>query len=256
MSLETDRIEDDVNTSRHRLNDTLQAMGDKLSPGQILDEALGLAQGQAGQFAGNLGRQVRDNPMPTLLIAAGIGLLLLNKGRDQSSRGDGQALPTSDFFDEADMERRFDESDEAYEARLHELHSTRLNLTQRVGETMDAFKQRVADTADGVKQASASMRDRMKAKTSHAIHSVAAGAQNIGAKATHLKDEAADFYDQNPLVSGVIGLALGALMGSALPLSDTERDTLEGVADRAAKTTADVAEKAAQKLQQRAQPMH
>ena len=42
MSMETDRIEADLNESRHRLNDTLSALGSKLSPGQMLDEVLGL----------------------------------------------------------------------------------------------------------------------------------------------------------------------------------------------------------------------
>ena len=64
MSLETDRIEADLNQSRHRLNDTLEALGQKLSPGQMVDEVLGLAQGQAGEFASKLGRQVKDNPPP------------------------------------------------------------------------------------------------------------------------------------------------------------------------------------------------
>src|SRR4051812_5906676 len=111
MSLETDQIEADLNSSRHRLDDTLQAMGDKLSPGQILDEALGLAKGQGGEFAANLGRQVRDNPLPTVLIAAGVGMLLLNKGqqgRDSAER----SYSTFDALDEARGMRRFDDESE------------------------------------------------------------------------------------------------------------------------------------------------
>ncbi len=256
MSLETDRIEDDVNSSRHRLNDTLQAMGDKLSPGQLLDEVLGLAQGQAGEFAGNLGRQVRDNPLPTVLIAAGVGMLFLNRTHQRASRSDDYEYRPTDLFDEREFQRFDSESDDDYATRLHSAHSSALNLSQRAGETMDQFKERVSDTVDAVKHASASMRDKMKAKASSAAHAVAAGAQGLGEKAGNLKDNAADFYDQNPLVTGVIGLAVGALLGSALPLSDTERDTLEGVADRAARTTADVAEEGARRLEQRTRSMH
>ena len=85
MSMETDRIEAALNESRHRLNDTLSALGSKLSPGQMLDEVLGLAQGQAGQFASKLGSQVKENPLPTLLIAAGVGMLFLNRGNNGSN---------------------------------------------------------------------------------------------------------------------------------------------------------------------------
>src|SRR5690349_5763541 len=104
MSMETDRIEADLNESRSRLNDTLQAMGAKLSPGQMLDEVLGLAQGQAGHFAGKIGRQVRDNPLPTLLIGAGVGLLLLNK-----DHGGGSSINADDWH----TERRYRSLEEA-----------------------------------------------------------------------------------------------------------------------------------------------
>ena len=67
---ETDKIEAEINRSRHALNDTIEQLGGKLSPGQIVDEALGLAQGQLGQFTANLGRTARDNP----IAASGGGL--------------------------------------------------------------------------------------------------------------------------------------------------------------------------------------
>jgi hypothetical protein len=71
-----------------------------------------------------------------------------------------------------------------------------------------------------------------------------------------MKHNAADFYEHNPLVTGVFGLALGALLGSSLPLSDTERDALGDIAGSAAEKTADLAEQGAQNLQQHAQSVH
>ena len=37
---EPDQIEQDINRSRHALNDTIEQLGGKLSPGQIVDEAI------------------------------------------------------------------------------------------------------------------------------------------------------------------------------------------------------------------------
>jgi ElaB/YqjD/DUF883 family membrane-anchored ribosome-binding protein len=255
MSLETDQIEADVKSSRHRLNDTLQQMGGKLSPGQILDEAMALLQGQAGEFAGNLSRQVRDNPLPAVLIGAGIGMMLLNKVQQGGVSHHGSS--TYDALDEAGRLRRFhDESEDDFDARRHEAHFTALNLSQRAGETMDGFKQRVADSADAVRRAGASAGDRISATASGAMRRLSDGAHSVGKSADRLRDNAADFYDRNPFVSGVIGLTVGAILGSALPLSDTERDALEGVANRAANVSADVAERSADALSQHAQPMH
>jgi len=126
MSMETDRIEADLNASRHRLNDTLSALGSKLSPGQMLDEVMGLAQGQAGQFTAKLGRQVRDNPLPTILIAAGIGMLFMNKN------GSGHSVSSDDSH---------------HERHYRSLEEARWATPRNTGETDDAFNERVRQGA-------------------------------------------------------------------------------------------------------------
>ncbi|RYG29666.1 MAG: DUF3618 domain-containing protein, partial [Burkholderiales bacterium] len=108
---ETDKIEAEINRSRHALNDTIEQLGGKLSPGQIVDEALGLAQGQLGQFTGNLGRTVRDNPVPLLLIGAGIGLLML-----QNRNGQGQQAASSLSDDDWRAEHHFRKIEQARES--------------------------------------------------------------------------------------------------------------------------------------------
>src|SRR5262245_19369023 len=165
MSMDTDRIEADLNASRTRLNDTLQALGDKLSPGQMLDEVLGLAQGQAGQFAGKLGRQVRDNPVPTLLIGAGVAMLLMNPQRthDPMSADDWHAERRYRSLEEARWAnpRRDNESDDDYDARLHEAYGRALDLTQRAGEAAHEFKARIGQTVDSVRHAAQTARERV-----------------------------------------------------------------------------------------------
>jgi len=160
MSFETDRIEADVQQSRHRLNDTLSELGSRLSPGQMLDEGLGLVQGQAGRFAGRLGRQIRDNPLPVVLIGAGIAWLAV--ASRQSSNG---AFERDD--EELYHQRRYrtieearwstprmpGETDEAYEERVHQAYSQALGLKQLTGEAAHEFKERVNRTVEGIQYA-------------------------------------------------------------------------------------------------------
>ena len=138
MSMDTDRIEADLNDSRTRLNDTLQAMGAKLSPGQMLDEVMGLAQGQAGQFAGKLGRQVRDNPMPTLLIGAGLAMLLMNKGQ-----GSEQGAISHDDWHTERRYRSLEETRWANPRRADEaLRPSRFHLVARLHAPLRPTAQR------------------------------------------------------------------------------------------------------------------
>lgn len=252
MSMETDRIEADVNESRHRLNDTLAALGDKLSPGQMLDEALGLAQGQAGEFAKKLGQQVKDNPLPTVLIAAGIGMMLMN-------RKNGASLDHDDWHHERryrsleearwSTTRQAGESDSAYEDRLHSAYAKTLGLTQKAGEAAEAFKSRVKSAAESAQHAAEGVRDRTAQMFANAKQAVGRQAEQLGRRASDARHKAADFYEETPLAAGAIALAVGALIGSAAPLSRPERETLRGVADKATRTGADLAERGARAVE-------
>lgn len=249
MSMETDRIEADLNASRHRLNDTLSALGNKLSPGQMLDEVMGLAQGQAGQFTAKLGLQVRDNPLPTVLIAAGIGLLFLqrNGGGHQSTSEDWQHESRYRSLEEARMStpRNTGETDDAYNDRVHAAYAKALDLTQMAGEAAHDFKERVSKTVHGIQRRAADVRDRLSATASDVSAYAQDQARNLGQRASDARHKAEDFYQDTPLAAGALALALGALIGSATPLSDTEREGLSGVADKAARTGADLADRGA-----------
>ncbi|MBN8606067.1 MAG: DUF3618 domain-containing protein [Caulobacterales bacterium] len=252
MSMETDRIESDINESRHRLNDTLSALGHKLSPGQMLDEVLGLAQGQAGEFAGKLGRQVKDNPMPTLLIAAGVGMLLLNRGGVSSS---GAQIDHEDWHAERryraleearwSTPRETNESDDAWNERVHGAYARALDLKQAADEAMHDFKARVSRAVDAAKQAGESARLRVSRALSNTKAAAAHQVERLGQRAAAAKHGAEDFYEHTPLAAGAIALAVGALIGSATPLSRQEREALHDVADTALRKGADLAERGA-----------
>jgi hypothetical protein len=281
MTEETDRIEAQINRSRHALNDTIEQLGGKLSPGQILDEALGLAQGQAGKFTANLGRQMRENPLPVLLVGAGVAMLFMNRGDRHASRGHWSE---EDSWQEtrfralerarASVVRRSDESQAEYDQRLHDAEARSLGLEQDSGELPDAFKARVKSAGEKLGHTVHGIRERMGAamhavgasvgavthgvgSAAHALTSgVGKAAHFVGDQAAHLKDDLAtaryksqDLYNEYPLAAGAIGLGIGALVGAVTPLTNTEREQLQGVADAAAKAGADLAEKGARAVE-------
>jgi ElaB/YqjD/DUF883 family membrane-anchored ribosome-binding protein len=262
MTAETDRIEADINRSRHALNDTIEQLGGKLSPGQILDEAIGLAQGQAGRFTANLGRQVRDNPLPVLLIGAGVGMLFMS-----SRKADGDyAVAPGVSHEEWHHEQRFrtlekartgisrmaGETQEAFMDRLHDAEAMALGLKQDAGEAIDAFKARVKGAGEKVAMTAQGVRDRMSAAGAQTAQFVGDQAQNLKAGVADAKHRTMAFYDEYPLAAGAIGVAIGAIIGAMTPLSEVERDKLQGVADAAAKAGANLADKGARAVERTA----
>ena len=83
MSSMTD-LEREIEESRARLDDTIDRIQGKLSVPNIVDEMLGNARRTAAlgtAYDGAL-EVVRRNPVPVLLIAAGLGLLFNRMTRD------------------------------------------------------------------------------------------------------------------------------------------------------------------------------
>lgn len=277
MSVETDRIEADLNKSRNKLSDTLDALGNKLSPDQIASEVAGMAKEQAIRIASNVKngvtRQVRDNPLPLLLIGAGVALMLYNN----RSKSESSSLSADDWshdrryrtIEEARWAtpRMPNETDDAYNDRVHDVYASALGLKQKAGEALNEFKARVLSAVDSAKHAAADARDRISGVFSDVAHSASDGARYIrhqakdgaryvGHKASEVRHVAEDRYQENPLAVGAILLGVGAVIGALSPLSQTEREGLRGVADQAARAGADLADRGARMVEDRVDSFH
>ena len=59
-------LEREIDQTRANMDRTLGALERKFSPGQLLDQAMEFARENGGEFANNLGRSVKENPVPAL----------------------------------------------------------------------------------------------------------------------------------------------------------------------------------------------
>ncbi len=93
---EPERIQADIQRTRARIDDTLDAVAGQLSPGELISQLLELLRGdgqrlqigsKAGDALASLGRTIKDNPVPSALI----GLGLLGLARDGDSELGGRA---------------------------------------------------------------------------------------------------------------------------------------------------------------------
>lgn len=74
-------IEREVEQSRSDIEHTLDAIQDRLSPGQMLDKAMGVFRGGSGDFARNLGDSITANPIPLALIGVGVAWMMYSSQR-------------------------------------------------------------------------------------------------------------------------------------------------------------------------------
>jgi hypothetical protein len=73
-----DEVEREVQQSRTEVEEALEAIQERLSPGQLFDQAVGYMRGSGGnEFLRNLGATVRGNPVPIVLMGTGLAWLML-----------------------------------------------------------------------------------------------------------------------------------------------------------------------------------
>ena len=220
-------VEREVQQSRADVEETLEAIQERLSPGQMFEQVVDyMRSSNGGDFLRNLGTVVRDNPVPVALVGTGLVWLMLSGSR--SAR------------------REYDDAPDLLEAYRHSRHGDELSedagqsagwgesARATAGEWSEGARSRARDVRDRARRLGASARDRVSETGEQLWH----GARDAGDRASYYGRRARrGFFDtlhEQPLVLGALGLAAGAAIGAALPTTAKEDEWLGDSRDRLA----------------------
>ena len=82
MESQSEQFEREAEETRWQLAGTLDELRDRITPGRVVDQLIDYTrEGLAAEFLRNIGREVRDNPMPLVLIGIGIAWLMVSSNR-------------------------------------------------------------------------------------------------------------------------------------------------------------------------------
>lgn len=164
---DTDRIERDLDRTRERLSADLSALQQRLSPGQMVDEALGYVRTDAARdFGRNLGHQVQANPLALGLVGVGLAWLMMGSRDRQYAYGDagygGSSYPGTEYGGTGykggesgedlgtkarraaeRLSRGSEETAETFRLRMLEAKGAVLGVSRHAGETADAYSGRI-----------------------------------------------------------------------------------------------------------------
>lgn len=233
-------IERDIRRTQEDMSRTVDKLGDQLTARNIFNALLDKADdnGVDAQF---LIDGARRNPMALGLIAAGAIWLVSDKDSKfpsmpsrKASRGD-----SDDFdFDAGDihhrdyvshmgtLDMRENEDALAYQRR-RDLHRANFLMCERKPDEDDhSFRQRLDELTD-------SFRQKRRAWADSASQTGGEARQRTQQLAQQASTKAQDLYDSNPLIGGVFAAAIGAAVGSAIPVSRQEQEKLGGVGQKA-----------------------
>lgn len=213
-------LEREIDQKRAEIGDIVHALESKLSPGELIDTALGYVKGGGGEFFSNLSNTVKANPVPTVLTS--IGLLWMMAGQNRQP------------------------------------HSN-VTTTSYGASTGPSMGEKLSAKAAGVKQQGASIKDKasqMSHNVSESLGNARARASDSGRHASERLRGGADrarggfnqLLQEQPLALGAIGIALGALLAASVPPTRREDEMLGEASDRMTDKLRHKAEEGYQKI--------
>lgn len=216
------RIERNGEEIRANMNATLDALGRKLSPGQLIDKSTEFLRDNGGDLAANFARQVRENPVPFALTAVGLVWLIASQSRSHRS---SSYYGTDDFTAEDYSTASITPETPA---GASESGSKLSHAKERVQETAQTVRDKLRASRDRIRSST----ERVKAGGDAARHRVSSAAHATRSQALRAKDSFATMADEQPLALGAIGIVIGAIIGTALPGTRREDELLGRTRDR------------------------
>lgn len=251
MSSSAQELEREVEASRAGVEHTIDALRDRLSVGQMVDEGMKyFRESGGGELTHRLGEQVRSNPLPLVLVGVGLAWLMSGRGQPhlhdsnsgQGGRyasgggGEGRGYGYNSYPEDnaeggysgrgefespsSGADRTYSSGGSSFDTGSNGSDAEGLGLADRAGAAAGWASDRVGSLGHAGKDAFA----RARQSSNEAYHDTT----NYAGKAySSLQRNVSHMLEREPLILGAIGLAVGAAIGAALPGTEVE-DRLMG----------------------------
>lgn len=231
--MSTEDIEDDIARTRGEMADTLNAIERRLSPQQIMEQAVDTMRDFLSDRS-RVAQMVRDNPIPLALIGLGLGWMAVSAATSGGSRA--RAATGSYESMEGVSPGWAGEGTAGYVPGVEgAAYGTAGSAEYPLGTGQGGTSQ--GTTTEAMRQAADRTRHRVDRWTRQARSS-----------ASQAADRTRDAFQDHPLTIGALAMAMGAAVGALLPRSRMEAESLGEMggelAARARQTGSDLAEKA------------
>jgi hypothetical protein len=235
-------IESDIRKTRGRLDNTLENLNERLNPRSLLNDVLNWFETQGGpQTAGasgdalkrgyrNVVRQVKENPMPALLIGTGIAWMVLRTATDESLENqnyDTHETPLS-------RPSRGEKSEPITYGRSEStgIASVVKNKTSQAREALSgataAVTEKISEIGSGVQAGGQSAGDALN----EGVRRGRQAAQHLQKGTGYAGDRFQDAVEEYPFAVAVGFLGVGVLAGLLLPRTRQEDKLLGEKSDQ------------------------
>lgn len=188
------QLQREIEMQRGKVENTIDEIQAKLSPGQLVDELLAYTKGGGGEFVSTLQRQVTANPLPVALLGVSLAWLMAKPQGNGSSRSSDQA-----WDDSINRNRGYETSDDDDYGDYPVTIITGTSL-QRRSRATDARGRSVSVFADEAGRTFKALSDENGRRAGHFVDETGARFKGFttatGESIKHFRDEAGNLLDE------------------------------------------------------------
>lgn len=276
QQLNSDQIRARIAKTRADMDETVDAIQHKLDADvkHLTDQFMDTAMQYTRQYSRTAVRVIEDNPVPLILIGAGLGWLAVSLATQQTSRrrarrwdrrhetagysaygGSGESIAP----EARDAGQDFEEQGKGMLRNLGSKISSAASsvsssvkhaaqsVTQKAKDATDSSRSSLEQGGDAARGTAEQTRMTMKEKAQQVKHRSTELSRQAREKAHRAQQSAIDYYDEHPLMIGAAACAIGIIAGLAIPLTRKERQTLGPVGDRAMERVKEVGREAVER---------
>jgi hypothetical protein len=232
---DTAAIERDIRRTQDEMSRTVDRIGDQLTPRNLLNALLDKAEDNQID-ARYLLDGARRNPLALGMIAGG-AIWLISDSDAKLPKMQSRSRPADDHHDPfhrdyvSHMERiewQPDEDELTYQRRRDIARANYFMVERGHDEDHQSFRQRLDEAAERFRDKRRGWAD----STRRAGGSMREGGAGAASRAR-------DAYASNPLIGGLLAAAVGAIAGTAIPLTRAEEEKLSGAGEMAREKVAE-----------------
>ena len=244
-----EEIRADIARTRAEMSRTVDQLQMKLSPRRLRQQASDATIGRITDMARDTAREVsertrsasstivetvRANPIPAALTALGLGWLIYEStGRNMRSRNVRQyPYPTG-----------------MYEHPGGRVRETAGRVQERAGEMVDTVQSKAGEVVDTVQAKASDVVSQAQGQVQEIGHQAQELGQQAQMQVRHARDRVGQMIDETPLVAGVVALAIGAVVGVALPSTPQEQQLMGETRDRLVDRVQEAGQETMEKVQ-------
>ena len=290
-------LEKEAEHTRAKLVHTIDELHSRVSPQAIKEEMKAYARDTGNELIHSLERKARENPLQAIAVVAGLAypawrflvnipgpILLVGAGLALTQFGGSSRATTAR---DANARSRTSGGDEEGEQLTHTFKRTVQDASSHLADAVEGLKEKVSNAAEDAKssvssslgamrsRAAAAISDTTDAARTTASDTMTAATEAVSATyrsgidaASRTGDQLSESFRQSkeslfetieshPFLVGAVGLLIGGVIASALPVTQTENrlfgDTSDDLKNRARDMASDglqVAKTAAQDVYQ------